>query len=345
MDLLRLKITRIELAAADTVHIHLEEINNQPVHYEAGQFFTFLIDYKGKEMRRSYSITSTPGIDKGIAVIIKRRVNGEMSRYLMDHLKPGDILQSLPASGRFTIHIEPSKARTLFFIAAGSGISPIYSLLKKVLYGEPQSKIVLIYQNRDETKIIFKEEIKWLQQRFSPRFINIDLLTNPREKDYHPRRLNNSLLEQLIATYAEPSQFNEFYTCGPFPFMRMTQFVLKLMHFRDDQIHREHFVIDPVAPPPPIITDDSPKLVRLSWQNRIFTFVVRYPMNILEGALHNNISLPYSCRGGRCSTCTVRCVKGKVKMSMNEVLTDKDQQQGFVLTCVGYAETDLELEL
>ncbi|MEJ7740782.1 MAG: ferredoxin--NADP reductase [Chitinophagaceae bacterium] len=345
MDLLRLKITRIDLAAGDAILVYLEEADNRPVHYEAGQFFTFLIDHHGKEVRRSYSITSTPGVDENLSVIIKRRVNGEISRYLIDHLKSGDVLTSLPPSGRFTLDIESSEERTLFFIAAGSGISPIYSLIKKALFKEPQSRVVLICQNRDETKIILKEDIESLQHRFSSRFVNINLLSNPTGKKHFPRRLNNSLLERLISAHAGPSRFREFYICGPYPLMRMSRFVLRLMGFREEQIHKEHFVIDPLPPLPPLITDTSSKVIKLRWNDDRYVFEVSYPMNILQGALNHGIRLPYSCRGGRCSTCIARCVMGKVIMSLNEVLTDKNLQEGLVLTCVGYAETDLELEL
>lgn len=214
-----------------------------------------------------------------------------------------------------------------------------------MLFGELQSKVVLIYQNRDETRTLLRKELEVLQHRFSARFKTIILLSNPAEKNHLPRRLNNSLLERLISAHAGPPHAQAFYICGPFPFMRMTQFVLKLMKFSDEQIHKEHFVIDPLSPAPPLIADTSPKIIKLKWKNEVFRFMVSYPMNILQAALNHHIPLPYSCRGGRCSTCMVRCVQGAVKMSINEVLTDKDLREGLVLTCVGYAESDLELEL
>jgi ring-1,2-phenylacetyl-CoA epoxidase subunit PaaE len=116
------------------------------------------------------------------------------------------------------------------------------------------------------------------------------------------------------------------------------------MGVADEHIRKENFVINAVPPPPPT-TDSSPKNVVLRWKGREFRFTVSYPITILQAALNNQIHLPYSCRGGRCSTCTIKCISGKVKMSINEVLTDRDLQQGLVLSCVGFAETDLELEL
>lgn len=116
------------------------------------------------------------------------------------------------------------------------------------------------------------------------------------------------------------------------------------MGFKDEQIRKENFVADAI-PPPPLITDRSAREITLKWNKKIFHFQVRYPDTILQAALNNYIQLPYSCRGGRCSTCFVKCTTGKVKMSINEVLSEKDLQDGLILTCVGYAETDLVLEV
>lgn len=344
MDFLQLKIIRKETAATDAVIVYLEEINKQPIQYEAGQFFTFIINLQGRELRRSYSIITTPGIDEGIAVIIKRLENGEISRYLIDHVQPGTILTALKPSGRFTMSTNALNQRTVFFIAAGSGISPIFSLLKKLLHDELFSRAILIYQNRDETSIIFKDELEVLQQQYVQRFLWIKLLSSPLDQHSYPQRLNNYLMEQLVREHYSFQGTNEFYICGPGSFMRMAQFVLKLMGMHDENIRKENFVINAV-PPPPAIADHSPKNILLKWRGQVYHFTVSYPVNILQAALSNHIHLPYSCRGGRCSTCTIKCNKGKVSMSINEVLTDKDLRQGLVLTCVGFAETDLELEL
>lgn len=344
LDFLQLKVTRKETAATDAVIVYLEEINGRPILYEAGQFFTFIIHLQGRELRRSYSIVTTPGIDEGIAVIIKRLENGEISRYLIDHLQPGHVLTALKPSGRFTLTTNALNQRTVFFVTAGSGISPIFSLMKKLLHDELFSRAILIYQNRNEASIIFKDELEALQQRYLQRFLWIKLLSSPMNENSYPQRLNNYLMEQLVREHYSFQYPNDFYICGPGSFMRMAQFVLKLMGVKDENIRKENFVINAV-PPPPVLADHSPKQIVLKWKDQLYRFSVSYPMNILQAALNNNIHLPYSCRGGRCSTCTIKCNKGKVKMSINEVLTERDLQQGLVLTCVGFAETDLELEV
>jgi ring-1,2-phenylacetyl-CoA epoxidase subunit PaaE len=126
--------------------------------------------------------------------------------------------------------------------------------------------------------------------------------------------------------------------------MRMARFVIKLTGYDEEAIHMENFLIDP-PPPPPLISDKSPKRVTIRWKDQVFHFTVTYPMNILQAALNNGIQLPYSCRAGMCSTCTIKCVSGTVKLSINQVLTEKDLAKGLILSCVGYAETDVELEL
>jgi ring-1,2-phenylacetyl-CoA epoxidase subunit PaaE len=271
-------------------------------------------------------------------------VNGAISRYLIDHLQTGHELQALLPAGRFTLSTDINNKRTIYFLVAGSGISPVFSLLKKLLFEEPHSKAILIYQSRDERSIIFHDELEGLVQRFENRFVYINLLSNPLSKKHVPRRLNNSLLEKLISHYYNTEIPQDFYICGPTSFMRMIQFVLKLMGVADEHIRKENFVIDAVPPPPPFIEDTSPKNIILHWNEKIFNFSAGYPDTILQAAMKNSIHLPYSCRGGRCSTCTVICISGKVKMSINEVLTARDLQQGLVLTCVGYAETDLILQ-
>ena len=124
--------------------------------------------------------------------------------------------------------------------------------------------------------------------------------------------------------------------------MRMAEFTLRLLGFSGDQVRKEHFVIE-TPPHPSLLTDRSSKQLTIYHQQKTYNLKVAYPTSILDAALQNNIQLPYSCKAGRCSTCSAYCIKGKVVMSMNEVLTEKDLAKGLVLTCVGFAATDVEL--
>ncbi|HTI10124.1 MAG TPA: ferredoxin--NADP reductase [Puia sp.] len=370
MDLLVLKVIAIVPEAKDTATIYLARADGQELDYRSGQFLTFLL-VAGRELRRSYSFSSTPGVDPVAAITVKRVINGEVSRYLLDHLRVGDEMASLPPSGRFVLEAPAGQPRQLFFIAAGSGMAPVFSLLKEALVKEPASRVVLISQHHDEASILFKEPLEDLIQKYGDRLRWVNFLSSPEDRKilwkvgmpadarHREGRLNNWLLEELLGELLVSGEMKEagreagalFYLCGPPAFMRMAQFTLRVMGFDHERIKQEHFTVEYV-PPPPLLTDTTPKKITIlsgsqkaSAGGSSLQFETAWPNTILQAALSQGVSLPYSCRGGRCSTCVARCISGKVKMSINEVLTEKDLLEGLVLTCVGYAETDVILEL
>jgi ring-1,2-phenylacetyl-CoA epoxidase subunit PaaE len=343
MKFLQLKVIDIIRYGKDVATINLQNINNEKINYKAGQFLTFIFKHKDAELRRSYSLSSDPQNNAVVSVTVKRVVNGEISRYFLDHLKIGEILSALPPAGKFIIETSQDSLRKFFFIAAGSGIIPVFALIRQVLNEEPKSAVLLIYQNHSEQEIIFKKELEELVTKHSIRFRIIYLFSKPENSLYLPQRLTNHALEKIIEEIAFTKSEALFFLCGPAAFMRMCQFTLKWMGFDEEQIKKENFTVEYV-PPAPLISDKNPKKISIAIGGQIFHFDVKYPQTILDAALKNNIQLPYSCRGGRCSTCTATCLSGKIKMSINEVLTEKDIQNGLVLTCVGYAETDVELK-
>ncbi len=342
MDQLQWEISRIEQETGQASTFFLQNIDGSGVPYKAGQFLTFIFPHSNAELRRSYSFSSTPGVDNEFSVTVKRIPNGEISRRFLDKMKVGDRLLSIAPSGRFTIDTDPERKRQIFLIAAGSGITPIFSLLKKILSEEPFSSIVLIDQNHSEAETIFSDKLKKFESKFPAQLKWINLLSNPLSREYYSQRLTNDLLEILILKNWNKRLEPAFYLCGPVTFMRMAEFTLKLMGFPDGAIRKEHFTID-FIPPPPLIVDDRPRQVHINLFGEERSFTSRYPKTILQSALDQKINIPYSCRGGRCSTCMAKCIQGKVKMSINEVLTAKDLEEGWILTCVGYAETDLML--
>lgn len=344
MDVLQWKVQQVIPETHEASTFILEEVNGNTIPYEAGQFLTFLFTHHDHEIRRSYSLSSTSGIDNYISVTVKRKKNGEVSRHILKKWQPGSLVYSIPPAGRFTIETSSAVQRQFFFIAAGSGIVPVFSLLKKVLHTESLSTVILIYQNHNERSIIFDYQLEQLHQQFADRFTRIDLLSNPVRHHIPPRHLNNTLLEQLVVKYLNASASEQFfYTCGPDLFMRMVQFTVLLLGFKEEQVRKEIFTIDK-QPQPSFTLDDAPRRVMVQLGKQSYQFSASYPASILEAAAANNIELPYSCRAGRCSTCVAQCISGKVIMSRNEVLTERDIQSGLVLTCVGYAETDVELK-
>jgi ring-1,2-phenylacetyl-CoA epoxidase subunit PaaE len=344
MDRLELKIKEVIHETAEAATLILENQGGESISYEAGQFLTLVFRRHGHEIRRSYSLSSCPGIDPFVSITIKRKPNGEISRELLDHLGPGDRLVSLPAAGRFTFEPGTASDKQIFLIAAGSGITPIFSLLKKILFSELSTRVVLIYQNHDEYSIIFRRPLQEFASKFPSRFVWVNLLSKPKEKHHTSERLTNFLLEQLVGANFKSHAQMWFYLCGPPAYMRMAQFTLRLMGFTETQIRKENFTVD-FIPPAPFMLDKTAKKISLLYHKSRYELWVRYPDSILEAAIKNHIPLPYSCRAGRCASCVARCLRGSIKMSNNEVLMENDLVQGLVLTCVGYAETDLELTI
>lgn len=355
MEILQWKVIQVIPETPDAKTYVLEEVNGKPVTWDAGQSLTFLFSHLGHEIRRSYSICTTQGIDKHIAITVKKKENGEVSRHILRTWQPGTLVNSLPPAGRFIIDTDPSQKRPIWFIAAGSGIVPMLALIKKVLFQEPESHITLLYQNHDERNIIYQQLLQQLAMQYPQRFTRIDLLSNPIDADTKPARLNNWLLEKIVtdritstSAYAGASADKAlrilFYTCGPEPFMRMVQFTLRVLGFSEDQLRKEHFVIEAIRKPAFTIPPTEFKVV-LHYARQTYHFTTAFPDTILKAAQKQGIDLPYSCNTGRCATCAAHCRKGSVIMSNNEVLTDGDLQGGLVLTCTGYATADLELEI
>jgi ring-1,2-phenylacetyl-CoA epoxidase subunit PaaE len=332
MEIWTLRVTAIYPEALDTKSFTLERTDGQPIPYKAGQFLTLLFQLHGHELRRSYSFSTTPDIDPKPAITVKRIPNGAISRHLLDHLQPGDTLTSLPPAGRFTLQTAPK----LFFLAAGSGLVPIFSLLKQALAARKTANITLITQQHEPASTPFRQQLTQLQTTYGPhRFEWIDLLS------IQNGRINNWWLERWLETTQALKSDTRFYLCGPTAFMRMAQFTLRTLGIADDQIKQEYFTVER-RPPPPII-DATPRIVTLITNTGRQQFQTAWPDTILDAALKHGIALPYSCRAGRCSTCVAYLIKGRVKMTNNEVLTEKEQQQGLTLTCVAYAETDVTI--
>lgn len=338
MEHLQLRIKNIKQETAESKTFFAEEINRRKIEYKAGQFLTLLVMLHNKEVRRSYSISSTPNVDEEFFFTIKRIENGELSRHLFDELQVGDIITSLRPSGRFTI--ENPESDVAVFIAAGSGITPEFSLIKHLLHTFTKTKVFLINQNHSEKDSIFRSELLLLEKKFADRFTLKEIFSHPDNHLKRPQRLNNNLLENILVQNIHTSSV-KFYLCGPESFMRMAQFTLKVMKYHQDFIRRENFFA--TAPPPPFMPDKTAHAVTIHYHHKIHHLQVAYPHTILDVALKHHIQLPYSCRGGRCSTCTAICTKGSVKMTINDVLTPKDLRDGLILTCVSYPETDVEL--
>lgn len=333
-DLKTLTISNIKEETNDFKTFYFEENATDKIKYEPGQYLTLIHPGLGNNIRRSYSITSSPVLNEPLSIGVKRIENGIFSRLLTDKAQVGDQLFTTGAGGFFTLPQDVRSFKQVFLLAAGSGITPLLSLLKTILYTYPEVAVVLIYSNSSVEKAVYLDTLTQLEEKFTGRFRIEFLYSNA--ADLTRARLYKDLMQTLIRDYASVSYEDAlFYICGPLNYMRMCFYGLRQLHVPIENIRRESFAIEKVIPPvaPP---DTESHIVKVNYKGNIFKFETQYPDTILKAARKFNLFLPYSCEAGRCGNCVAKCVEGKVWMSYNEVLTERDLSKGLVLTCVGY---------
>ena len=329
---MRFIIRQIIQETPDAKRFLLEDISGEPLVYEAGQFLTFIFfNRNGVEQRRNYSICGTPALQEPLQILVKRVPNGEYSRWWIDKAVVGDTVESIGASGFFRLPESASAIHTCFFFAAGSGISPVYALIKTLLVST-HTRIVLVYSNRSKGETIFYEALQDWKERYPDRFIIHFFFSD--SNDVNRKRLGSEILRSLLDGYQHLSDAL-FYLCGPFEYMRMIQIVLLSRGVATDQIRKEQFVIEKAEPKqqPP---DTKVHAVTIAKDGTVYKLNVQYPETILAAAKKSGLLLPYSCESGQCGTCAAQCIEGKIWMSRNDVLLDEEVAAGRVLTCTGY---------
>ncbi len=318
--------------------------------YRAGQFITFVFDHLGtKPIRRSYSLSSTPGLDKHWQITVKRQVNGIVSNYLTEQVQVGDVLYGLPPAGQFTLNTS-NTGGDIFLIGGGSGITPLFGLMRAALHFHSQTKVTLIQAERSWQQLIFREQLAQLQAAFPDRLRTIILLSNPDDTEQYPAsvdvrraRLGNALVEDLVGKYLEGSITKaQCFVCGPRGLRLKAVMALRFMGFQDEQVKREIFVIRESPRPE---ADKFPRAqVKLQWRGASYSFSVEPGETVLRAAERAGLELPYSCRSGICTTCSGQCVSGEAMMYSQEgTFAAKPKQQ--VLLCVAYPLSDVEIEL
>ncbi len=310
----------------------LQPTDNATINYKAGQFLTLVFDTRFGEKRRSYSISSSPDLNEPFSITIKKVENGEFSRFLISHAKTGDILNSSGISGFFHLPGNLDDTDQFFFLAAGSGITPCYSIIKTLL-ATTKKQVVLIYSNRTEDDTIFYKQLQLLQQQYPQQF-KIHFLFSI-YKDVYQSRLSNWLLQHLLKRYLKTEKAL-FYLCGPFDYMQMVNITLLSEGIPSSNIRKENFNTLPRKEKPAPLDKDV-HTVTIHFENKIQQVTVQYPATILAAAKAAKIDIPYSCEAGRCGSCVATCIKGKIWMAYNEVLMDDEIAKGRILCCQSYA--------
>ena len=330
--MLQLRVKAVKWETPDTATFYFAQPAGKKINYTAGQFITLVFTHHNNEIRRSYSLSSSPD-DELLSITVKRITNGEISRFMLTKVKVGDIINAVEPSGRFTI-TDFTSPKDIFLFAGGSGITPIYSQLKYILNRTGESRFTLIYSSQDAKAVLFKAELDKLAIRHPDRLKIVYLLSS------EGNRLNNIIVEQLVRQNAQFELSKaEFYLCGPFTYMRMIRLTLLYMGLEPVQVRKENFVIETVHVST-IPISYPPQKIKIKFDGESHDLVVGENQSILQAALQNDIALPYSCKAGICSACSAKCSSGRVQMAVNDVLTDLDMAQGWILTCTGHPVTD-----
>jgi len=334
----KFEISNIIYQPNDTVTLIFKDLSGHYPKPKAGQFLTVSFTFGEREVRRSYSFSSSPDVEEPLAVTVKRVDNGEISRFLHHQVKIGDIINVLEPQGLF--YYEPQRDRkcTLFLFAAGVGITPLYSILKTALMGEDKTRVMLVYSNRTVESTVFREELLEWQKKYPDR-LEIEWIFSSSKNLLHAR-LNREYLIRIVREQMPSDGEALFFTCGPVFYMDLVRFTLLGMGIPDSYITKETFYFpeeeedDDEREEEPV--DMTSYGIKLRFQGMEYELTVPYDKTVLDVGLEHKIKLPYSCKSGMCSTCISQCTTGRVRMDYNEVLTDREVENGRCLICVSH---------
>jgi ring-1,2-phenylacetyl-CoA epoxidase subunit PaaE len=314
--------------------------------YKAGQFLTLIVPMQGKEVRRAYSLCSSPFTDPDLVVTVKRVEKGLMSNWLPDNLKPGAKVRIMEPMGQFTTEFVKTNKRHIIMFAGGSGITPMMSLIKSILTQEPDSICSLIYCNRDVDSIIFKNTLDRMQTEDEGRLHVIHILDNaPMNWQGYSGLLNHDMLTKLFERIPDWGIDKTTYLmCGPEGMMKNVDTLLEARHIPKEKIFKESFVQGTIdkKETPATAEEGAAKdhEVTIRYDGQEYKVLVPAGKAILETALDQGIDLPYSCQSGLCTACRGKALSGKVKLDEEEGLSKSERDEGYVLTCVGHPLTD-----
>ena len=305
--------------------------------FSPGQYLTLRTTMDGEEIRRSYSICSGPG-DGELRIAVKKVDGGAFSSWAIEELKSGDELDVMTPTGRFGVAPAPEEARTYVGFAAGSGITPILSIIKGVLAGEPKSRFFLFYGNRATSSMLFREALEELKDRFIDRFSVFHVISGE-EQDIPilQGRLDGDKVRVLLRAMVPAESVDHIFVCGPTGMSDDIEATCRGIGIAPERIHVERFVSEFGGKPRPkaVIPASAPPkaFASLVIDGKRRDVPVAEGEAILDAALRAGIDLPFACKGGMCSTCRAKLVEGKAEMDLNYSLEPWELEAGFVLTC------------
>ncbi|MEX1147982.1 MAG: 1,2-phenylacetyl-CoA epoxidase subunit PaaE [Sphingomonadales bacterium] len=347
----KLKVAHVARETDDAVAITFavpEELRDA-YRFTQGQHLTIRATINGEEVRRTYSICA--GVDdEWLRIGVKRIAGGAFSSFANDDLKPGAELDVMTPIGKFHTDLDADARRTYAAFVAGSGITPVLSIIKTTLAREPGSRFVLVFGNRTTGSIMFREDIEDLKNRYMGRFSVIHVLSREeQDMDLFNGRIDADKVRALSRGVVPVSAVDEYFLCGPETMIHDVRDTLVELGVDRNHIHFELFHTDLPATvlakrhkPAPVETDRDVARVAVivNGARTEFDMPLEGDGSVLEAALDHGADLPFSCKGGVCSTCRCKVMEGKVDMAVNYALEDHEVDAGFVLSCQSHPLTD-----
>jgi ring-1,2-phenylacetyl-CoA epoxidase subunit PaaE len=344
---LKIKEVRRETPECISVEFEVPDQLKENFSFQQGQSLTMRMFLNGEEVRRTYSICSSP-LDNELRVAIKKQEYGIFSKYANEKLKAGDVLEVMEPVGKFYTGLNPSNKKNYLAFAAGSGITPVISIIKTALQTEPESKFTLVYGNRSRTSIIFFEELEGLKDKFLERFNLIHILSRERtDAPINFGRIDTEKLVELNRLF-DYSSFDDFFICGPEEMIFRVKEFLEQKNIDSKKIHFELFSTSGekrksgVRSRETVADVKAKSKITVKLDGRSFDFDL--PLNsetvILDAALQQGADLPYACKGGMCCTCKAKLLEGEVEMDVHWGLEEEEVEKGYILTCQSHPKTE-----
>ncbi len=303
----------------------------QTFNFAPGQYITIKKEIKGKELRRAYSISSSPKRDY-ITIGVKRVDKGGFSEYANTKLKVGDVLEVMPPEGRFIFKRSDSSKNVAAF-AAGSGITPIMSILKAELASNPNNKFVLIYGNKSYAETMFYKDLVKLQLEYANRFFIYFINSKTQEEGSLFGRIDTSTVNYALKNKHKDIDFDAFYLCGPEDMIHLVRNTLLENNIPKEKVYFELFTVSETSAEVTPVAKDGKTQLSVILDDEEFSLIMGKNDVVLDAVLKENIDAPYSCQGGVCSSCIARIADGKAEMVKNQILTDGEIEEGLILTC------------
>ena len=338
------KITR-ETADCVSLTFDVPASLKKEFEFKEGQNIVIKYLHQGEEIRRSYSICNAPH-EGELKVAVKKIHGGIFSTYANEQLQEKQTLEVMPPSGKFNAHLTTHSFPNYLAIAAGSGITPVISIIKHTLHTKPNSRFTLLYGNQNRSSVIFFEELEGLKNQYMDRLTIINILSREKtDAEVLYGRIDSAKLSSLqkIITY---SSFNAAYLCGPEAMIFDTAAFLENNGLEKKNIHFELFTSSAAIKKTSSLNtteiDQGPKSqITVRLDGRSFDFDLPFNgHNILDAALQQGADLPYACKGGVCCTCRAKLLEGTINMDVNYALEPEEVERGFILTCQSHPITD-----